>query len=308
MRFTSLCLTLSTIVATSSLGGQVSSMTWTGSMTSREGTSQLQYRIPSTVGRGSFEIVRTGVPDNKGTIPATNVEFSGTSVRFRATIGSEADCKLDAVPARGYKGACTLAAGDTIGLTLVPPVPSMLLPDHEIMIARDAAPPPLQAGASVFVLGPSGYTEAVRGTNGFTCFIERPTVNDAWPMCHNREAADNLLPVEKYRVALRTAGVSEDAITDSVLRGYRGGRFRAPPSGAMGYMLSRYAWTMHHEDGSQIFLGPHLHIYTPYSTNARVGVDTSQRPVVPMRVEREGRPDASLIVAVKLIPPVASNP
>jgi hypothetical protein len=51
-----------------------------------------------------------------------------------------------------------------------------------------------------------------------------------------------------------------------------------------------------------------VHIYAPYSTNARVGVDLAQRPVVPMRVECEGRPEASLIVAVKLIPPAASNP
>ena len=149
-------------------------------MTSREGTSQLQYRIPSTAGLRTFEIVPTSAADHKGIISATNVEFSGTSVRFRATIGTEADCKLDAVPACGYKVACTLVAGDTVSLTLVPPVPSMLLPDHEIMIARDAAPPPLQAGVAVYVLGPSGYTEALRATNGFTCFIERPSGRCGW--------------------------------------------------------------------------------------------------------------------------------
>jgi len=40
-------------------------------------------------------------------------------------------------------------------------------------------------------------------------------------------------------------------------------------------------------------------------TNERLGVDTAQRLVVPMRVEREGRPDASIIVGVKLIEPAS---
>jgi hypothetical protein len=122
-------------------------------------------------------------------------------------------------------------------------------------------------------------------------------------MCGNREAADALLPVEQDRVRLRATGVSESAITDSVLRAYRIGRFRPPPTGAVMYMLSRSAWTADRETGIQTFLTPHVHIYAPNVTNARLGVDTAQRLVVPMRVERERRPDASIIVGVKLIEP-----
>jgi hypothetical protein len=71
----------------------------------------------------------------------------------------------------------------------------------------------------------------------------------------------------------------------------------------MAYMLSRYAWTTtNRETGARGFIAPHLHFYAPYSTHQRIGVDTAQRPVVPLRIEREGRPDASIIVGVKLIP------
>ena len=140
-------------------------------------------------------------------------------------------------------------------------------------------------------------------TSGFSCFIERPTKNDAWPMCANREAGEALLPVEQYRVRLRASGASDSAITDSILRGYRSGRFRPPPTGALAYMLSRSAWTRDPETGVQAFLTPHVHIYAPNVTNASLGVDTARRLVVPMRVEREGRPDASIIAAVKLIDP-----
>ena len=294
------------LLAASSLSAQASaSNTWSGSIKTRDGTSLVEYRIPSGRTVASFEIVPVGATSTKGRGSATNVEFVGTSVRFRATFGADAGCKVDAVPANGYKGTCLLATGDSIELTLVPPMPSMLLAPHEILVALDAAPPALREATSVFVLEPTGYTELVHGTSGFSCFIEHPTKNDAWPMCANREAGDALLPVEQYRVRLRASGASDSAITDSILRGYRSGRFRPPPTGALAYMLSRSAWTRDPETGMQAFLTPHVHIYAPNVTNASLGVYTARRLVVPMRVEREGRPDASIIVAVKLIDPAA---
>jgi hypothetical protein len=238
-------------------------------------------------------------------VDATDIQLEGISLRFTAEFSQRTSCKLDAVPARGYEGTCALASGDTVAMTLVPPIAGMLLPDHEVLLARDAGPPDIARNASVFVLGPSGYSEVVRGTNGFTGFVERPTADDVWPMCQNHEAAEALMPVEQARMRLHVSKVNETAITDSVLAGYRRKQFRAPPSGAMAYMLSRYAWTTtNRETGARGFISPHLHFYAPYTTNQRVGIDTAQRPVVPLplRVEREGRPDASIIVGVKLIP------
>jgi hypothetical protein len=221
-------------------------------------------------------------------------------VKFRATFGSSAECTVAAVPAAGYKGSCVRAQGDSLELTMVPPVPGLLLPDHEFYLARDAALPTLTADASVYVLGTSGYWEAARGTNGYTCFIKRPRAQDLWPICHSSASADALLSVEKYRAALRAAGVTENAIGDSVQAGYKRGRFATPYPGAMAYMLSQYAWTQT-ANGAQVFIGPHLHFYTPYLTNGRIGIDFSTGlPVIPIRVENEGEPDASVIVGVRV--------
>jgi hypothetical protein len=290
-------------LAGSSLGAQSPAMvTWTGSM-QRAGapTQEVRYRVPAmAASREGFRLFASG-----GSSPreadATEVQFSGISVLFRAKLPSDATCKLDAIPLRGYAGSCLLTSGDTVALTLVPPVGGMLLPDHEVALARDAAPPHLASGASVFVLGTAGYVEAVRGTNGFTCYIKRNTPSNLWPMCQTREAAEALFPMEQLRVRLRASGLDEARIEDSLAQGFRSGRFRAPAVGAMAYMLSAYAWT--DNEGTPFFLGPHLHFYTPNETNARLGIDSPEKTVVPMRLEEEGKPDASVIVPVKLRKP-----
>src|SRR6476660_690926 len=45
--------------------------------------------------------------------------------------------------------------------------------DSEIALARSAAPASISDGAEVMVLGKSGFTTAVKGTNGFLCVVER---------------------------------------------------------------------------------------------------------------------------------------
>jgi hypothetical protein len=55
------------------------------------------------------------------------------------------------------------------------PLNQYLMPDQgsEIALARSAAPSSISDGAEVMVLGPKGYTTAVKGTNGFLCLVER---------------------------------------------------------------------------------------------------------------------------------------
>jgi hypothetical protein len=293
------------VLTAASVGGQPSPvLTWSGSMHSNGAAPvHLRYRIPTTPSSLDGFVILVSDGTTPHDVSATDVQFSGISVLFRATFASNARCKLDAVPARGYAGSCVLESGDTATLTLVPPVPGMLLPDHEVALARDAAPPHLAQDASVFVLGASGYYEAARGTNGFTCFIQRPTPNDLWPICHAREASRTILPVEQFRAGLRISGLDERRISDSVATAYHRGRFRPPPGGAIGYMLSTRAWTVDTATGSREFIAPHLHFYAPYATNARAGIDSTGNGVLPMRLEHEGKPDASVIVGVRLRKP-----
>jgi hypothetical protein len=55
------------------------------------------------------------------------------------------------------------------------PLDQYLIPEgiSEIALARSAAPASISDGAEVMVLGPKGYTTAVKGTNGFLCIVER---------------------------------------------------------------------------------------------------------------------------------------
>ena len=55
------------------------------------------------------------------------------------------------------------------------PLDQYLMSDasSEIALARSAAPASISDGAEVMVLGPKGYTTAVKGTNGFLCIVER---------------------------------------------------------------------------------------------------------------------------------------
>jgi hypothetical protein len=130
-------------LAGSALGAQSPTMvTWTGSM-QRKGAlmQQVRYRAPAkTASRQGFPILPSA-GSTSHEAEAAEVPFSGISVLFRTKLPQDATCKLDAIPLRGYAGSCVLAGGDTVALTLVPPVGGMLLPDHEVALARDAAPP-----------------------------------------------------------------------------------------------------------------------------------------------------------------------
>src|SRR5208282_4923820 len=55
------------------------------------------------------------------------------------------------------------------------PVDAYLIADRnsEVALARSAAPASISDGAEVMVLGRSGFTTAVKGTNGFLCVVER---------------------------------------------------------------------------------------------------------------------------------------
>jgi hypothetical protein len=299
---------LASMTPLSLAGAQTADVAWAGTLRSTTDTHDLRVTVRPTGTTQSVQIAPASAGRRSERWDAHDLQFTGLTLRFRVDGPRPMSCALDAVPARGYKGPCVLTRGDTAELTIVPPLDGLLLPEHEVRLALDAAPPHVAREATVFVFGPVGYTAVKHGTNGFTCFIERPTARDLWPICHNREGAERIMPVESYRARLRLAGVRDSVITDSVLRGYDQGRFQAPPSAALGYMLSRFAWTANAQTGAPTFLGPHVHFYAPAVTNAQIGVVAGQRPTVPMRVEREGRPDASVIVGVRLIEPPAPSP
>jgi hypothetical protein len=148
----------------------------------------------------------------------------------------------------------------------------------ETALARSAAPHGIGDGATVLVLTRSGYEEASRGTNGFTCFVGRgwsgvlfagrdgertvnPDVFDRTlraPHCFNEEATRSILPLHRMRTDLLLEGRTAHDVVAETARAVQDGRLAPPPQGAMAYMMS---------SGQQLGRAgqfrPHVMLYLP---------------------------------------------
>jgi hypothetical protein len=132
------------------------------------------------------------------------------------------------------------------------PLNQYLMPDEnsEIALARSAAPSSISDGAEVMVLGPKGYTTAVKGTNGFLCIVERswgaPTDEpDFWnpkvraPHCFNPAAARTFAPIFLMKTKLVLAGKSKAEIVEETASALDKKELPALEPGAMCYMTSK---------------------------------------------------------------------
>jgi hypothetical protein len=132
------------------------------------------------------------------------------------------------------------------------PLSQYLMPSQqaEIALARSAAPPSISDLATVMVLGPHGYTTAVKGTNGFLCIVERSwgaatSFTEFWnphiraPICFNAAAARSFAPIYLLKTRLVLAGQSRSGIAHAVDSAFASGQLPALAPGAMCYMMSR---------------------------------------------------------------------
>jgi hypothetical protein len=134
------------------------------------------------------------------------------------------------------------------------PVDQYLMADRaaEIDLARSAAPESIARDAEVQVLGRHGFETAVKGTNGFVCFVGRGWTSaaepDFWnpkvrvPMCVNAPAARSyLLRLAKetqWGLAGRTPAQMNEAIAAVLARK----ELPAMEPGAMCYMMSKQGY------------------------------------------------------------------
>src|SRR6185437_11003764 len=120
----------------------------------------------------------------------------------------------------------------------------------EIALARSAAPRSISAQATVLTLGKQGYETAIKGSNGFVCFVERSWANDFdngqfWnpkirtPQCWNAAAASSLLPDYLNRTRWVLAGVPRDEMTARTKAAFANHEVGPPAPGSMAYMLSK---------------------------------------------------------------------
>ena len=140
------------------------------------------------------------------------------------------------------------------------PPDQYLMPDEnsEVALARSAAPATISDGAEVMVLGRSGYTTAVKGSNGFLCIVERSwgaATDDPgfWnpkvraPICFSPPAARTFAPIFLMKTKLVLAGRLKAEIVNATASALDEKELPALEPGAMCYLMSKQQYLSDHE-------------------------------------------------------------
>jgi hypothetical protein len=185
----------------------------------------------------------------------------------------------------------------------------------EIALARSAAPASISDNAEILTLGVHGYDVAVKGTNGFVCYVARAWDQDFdnaefWnprlrgPMCLNPVAVHSVLPYYLKRTEWVLSGVSRTEMLARIKTALAAKEITAPEPGAMSYMLSKDGYLGDRAGGHW---HPHVMIYLPHTDPAAWGADLAASPVlsfssnlmpltlifVPVHKWSDGTPDGS---------------
>ena len=121
---------------------------------------------------------------------------------------------------------------------------------EEIALARSAAPASISGGAEILVLGQRGYETAVKGTNGFVCFVQRSWAAgfddpEFWnprirgPNCFNPPAVRSVLPQYLRRTEWVLAGFAKEQILEKTRAALGAHQFTDPEAGSLSFMLSK---------------------------------------------------------------------
>lgn len=148
-------------------------------------------------------------------------------------------------------GLAGFATADATRSERMAPLAQYLMPrGSEIALARSAAPAAISDKATVLTLDSQGYQTAIRGTNGFTCLVERSWMSpfdsaDFWnpkirgPVCYNPAASGSILAYTLARTKLVLAGDSKEKILDEVRAALARNELSSPEPGAMSFMMSK---------------------------------------------------------------------
>jgi len=160
--------------------------------------------------------------------------------------------------------------------------------DEEIALARSAAPPSISGDAEVLVLGSHGYETAVKGKNGFVCFVQRSWTADFdapefWnpkirgPNCFNPPAARTELPQELKRTEWVLAGATRQQMIEKTRAAVARREFQAPEAGAFSFMLSKKGYLGDEAGGPWL---PHVMFFLPHGQAANWGANKDGSPVI----------------------------
>jgi hypothetical protein len=173
------------------------------------------------------------------------------------------------------------------------PLSRYLMADRqaEIDLARSAAPSAISLHATFLVLGHHGYETAQKGTNSFTCLVERSWMSpfdspEFWnwkmrgPICYNPAASRTVLLYTLQRTDLALSGLTKSQVLDRMKAAVADEQLPTPAPGSMSYMMSK-----HGDLGDAV--GPwlsHLMFYAPKADGAKDGAswgaDLPASPVI----------------------------
>jgi len=173
------------------------------------------------------------------------------------------------------------------------PIAHYMMADRqsEIDFARSAAPQAISGHANVMVLDAHGYETAEKGTNGFTCLVERSWTkafddDNFWnsrvrtPVCYNPPASRTVLPYTIFETKLALAGATEAMIRDRLTTAIADKQLSGAENGSMAYMMSKDQYIDDHVKAWY----SHIMIYAPRSDGANAGeswgADRRGSPVV----------------------------
>jgi hypothetical protein len=158
----------------------------------------------------------------------------------------------------------------------------------EIALARSAAPASVSDKAEILVLGAHGSETAVKGTNGFVCYVGRSWETDIsnaefWnpknraPECVTAVAARWYLPYYLQRTQWVLSGVSRAEMVDRTKAEIAAKQITAPEAGAMCFMLSKQGYLGDLAGGPW---HPHVMFWAPPSPGSEWGADLPGSPVL----------------------------
>ena len=208
-------------------------------------------------------------------------------MRNRYATSSLAVCAFHIVIALAPCAAQTRA--DSALYRAMAPFDRYLTPDRasEIALARSAAPKSVSDGAEVMVLGPEGYTTAVKGSNGFLCLVERswgaatddpefwnPKIRS--PICFNASARKTVVATYLLKTRLVVAGRSKAEIARAVASALQKKEIPGLEPGAMCYMMSKQQYL----NDRGMSWHPHLMVFVRGDAAKSWGANLPDSPVI----------------------------
>ena len=176
--------------------------------------------------------------------------------------------------------------------------------EAEIALARSAAPDKISDHATVKILTATGYKEAAKGDNGFTCIVMRgwsiPFMRNPEyyakaraPICYDPVASRTVLPYQELCAKLGLEGKSVNDINREVAMAYALGELPKMETTAFAYM-----WSADQDLGPVAkHWHPHMMVYAPYYKNSMLG-NPDPAALLPFVSPDEGTPFAIVIIAV----------